>query len=159
MARPSLLLSAALAALALPARAATLSAINIADLKRAFAAAALSTREEPAVRAERAHREPSAGFMIGAALGAWIAARDQLGYDLKNPQAAGPPHASQGPTDLDAIGQDCSDEQLAFTRLETRSHALGLEPAEVLKAAAVPDPALPDAWRMRRDHAPACTPD
>jgi hypothetical protein len=158
VARPFLLLSAALAALALPARAASLSANDGADLKRAFAAAALSTREEPAVRSERARREPSSGFMLGAALGAWIAARDQLDYDLKNPSAAGPPHASQGPADLDAIGQDCSDETLAFSRLDKRSRALDLEPAEVLKAAAVPDPALPDAWRMRRDHAPACIP-
>ena len=128
-----------------------------ADLKRAFNAAALSTSEEPAVRAERTRGEPSPGFMIGAALGAWTAAREQLDYDLKNPSAAGPPHASQGPADLDAIDQDCRDERVAFERLETRSRALDLEPATVLKAAAIANPALLDAWRSRRDHAPACT--
>lgn len=161
MARPHLLLCAGLAALALPARAASLSAADVADLKRAFAAAALSTSEEPAVRAERARvgREPSAGFMVGAALGAWTAARDQLDYDLKNPSAAGPPHASQGPADLDAIGQDCREEKVAFERLQMRSRALELEPAAVLRAAAVADVALLEAWRARRDHGPACIAD
>jgi len=95
--------------------------------------------------------------MIGAALGAWSAARDQLDYDLKNPSAAGPPHASQGPADLDAIDQDCRDEKVAFERLEIRSRALDLEPAEVLKAAAMADAALLDAWRSRRNRAPAFT--
>lgn len=149
-------LCAGLSALAFTARAETLSAADIADLRRAFAAAALSTSEEPAVRAERSRGEPSAGFMLGAALGAWSAAHDQLDYDLKHPSAAGPPHASQGPADLDAIDQDCRDEQVAFERLESRSRALGAAPVEVLQAAAIPDPVLLDAWRARRDHAPAC---
>ena len=161
MIRPRLLLCAGLAALALPARAADVSAAAGDDLKRGFAAAALSTSEEPAVRAERARAgrvggEPSSGFMIGAALGAWIAARDQLDYDLKNPSAAGPPHASQGPADLDALAQDCRDEKVAFERLEMRSRALDLEPAAVLEAAAIADPSLLAAWRSRRGDAPAC---
>ena len=152
-----LLFCAAFAALALPARAADLSAAAAADLKRAFAAGRQSTSEEPAVRAERARGEPSAGFMIGAALGAWSAARAQLDYDLKNPAAAGPPHASQGAPVDEALDQDCREEKTAFDRLEERSRAQGLDPAAVVAAAGGLDPALLDAWRFRRDHASACT--
>jgi len=135
-----------------------LSGADSADLKRAFAAASLSTSEEPAVRAERMRGEPSAGFMIGAALGAWTAAREQLDYDLKNPAAAGPPHASQGAPVDEAMEQDCREETTAFERLETRSRAQGLEPAAVLQAAAIPDPGLEDAWRVRtrQGSAPIC---
>jgi hypothetical protein len=150
---------AAVAALALPARAADLSAAAAADLKRAFAVAALSTSEEPAVRAERARGEPSTGFMIGAALGAWAAARDQLDYDLKNPSAAGPPHASQAAPVDEALEQDCREEKTAFDRLEARSMAQGLDPAEVVEAAGAAGSSLADAWRRRRGHAPACSID
>jgi hypothetical protein len=147
---------AGIAALAVPARAADLSPGAAADLKRAFSAAALSTSEEPAVRAERTRGEPSAGFMLGAALGAWTAARDQLDYDVKNPSAAGPPHQSQGPPDLDAIEEDCRAEKVAFERLESRSRALGLKPAEVVRAAGMEDPGLAEAWRARSGGALPC---
>jgi hypothetical protein len=151
---PSLLLALAIPALAW---AAPLSPADRADLARGFAASALSSSEEPAVRAERALREPSAGFMLGTALGAWTAAREQLDFDLKNPQAAGAPHASQGPANLDAVDDDCREEGAAFDHLESRSRALSLEPSQVLGAAGADEPALRNAWRERRDHAPACT--
>jgi hypothetical protein len=144
------------AAVGSAAWAAPLSAADLADLKRAYAASALASSEAPVVREERRLREPSPGFMLGAALGAWTAARDQLDYDLKNPQAAGPPHASQGPADVDAIDQDCREEEAAFERLEARGRTLSLDPSEVLEAAALPEPAVLDAWRARRGHAPAC---
>ena len=145
----SLLLCAGLTALTFPVRAASFSDDAAADLKRAFAAAALSTSEEPAVRAERARGEPSAGFMLGAALGAWTAAKAQLDYDLKNPQAAGAAHASQGPANLEAIDEDCREEKVAFERLDSRSRALGLEPSQTLAMAGA-DAALAEAWRIRR---------
>jgi len=104
------------------------------------------------VRAERARGEPSAGFMIGAALGAWSAASAQLDYDLKNPAAAGPPHASQGAPVDEALDQDCREEKTAFDHLEAR--ARDLDPAAIVQAAGAPDAALADAWRRRRDHPP-----
>ena len=139
------------------AQAGALSPADRADLRRAYAAAALSSSEEPAVREERRLREPSTGFMIGAALGAWTAARDQLDYDLNNPQAAGAAHASQGPANLEAIDQDCREEKVAFERLTARADALAIAPADVLKAAGAEDPALPEAWRARRGQGPAAT--
>lgn len=146
------LLSGFLAALAPAVVLATgLPPADLADLKRAYAANALSSSEEPAVRAERALREPSAGFMLGAALGAWTAARDQLDFDLKNPAAAGAPHASQGAANLDAIDQDCREEKTAFEHLEARSRALGLEPGEVVEATGAKEPGLAETWLRRRN--------
>ena len=121
----------------------------MADIRRAYAAASRSTSEEPALRAERLAREPSPGFRLGAALGAWTAAHAQLDFDLNNPTAAGPPHVSQTGSDDEALGQDCADERTAFDHLQTGSSALGLEPAQVLAAAALSDPALLSAWRAR----------
>ncbi|MGZ3399495.1 MAG: hypothetical protein ACXWKX_09570 [Caulobacteraceae bacterium] len=154
-ARPPLLLGLAIALLPAVVLAAGLSPADQADLRRAYAASALSTSEEPAVRAERALRVPSTGFMLGAALGAWTAARDQLDFDLKNPAAAGAPHASQGAANLDAIDQDCREEKTAFDRLESRSRALGLEPSGVLEAAGSKDPALARYWGARRSGGPS----
>jgi hypothetical protein len=139
-------------ALAGAAAAVPVSAADQQDLKRAYAAAAPSASEEPTVRAERALRDPSPGFMLGAALGAWSAAHDQLDFDLKNPSAAGPPHATQGAPDLDAFDQDCHDELTAFQHLETRGQ--GLDPAAVTTAASAP-PALAKAWTNRRASGPA----
>lgn len=87
--------------------------------------------------------------MLGAALGAWTAARAQLDFDLNNPTAAGPPHVSQTGSDDEALGQDCADDRIAFGHLQARSSALGLEPAQVLAAAAVAGPAALAAWRAR----------
>ena len=137
------------------AQAGALSPADEADLRRAYAAAALSSSEEPAVREERRLREPSTGFMLGAALGAWTAARDQLDYDLKNPQAAGAAHASQGPANLEAIDQDCREEKVAFERLTARADALAIAPTAVLKAAGVVDAALLEVWRSRSGQGPA----
>ena len=134
------------------ALATELSPADQADLKRAYAAARASTSEEPAVRGERMLREPSAGFMLGAALGAWSAAHEQLDFDLNNPSAAGPPHVSQGAPDAEAFDQDCHDELTAFGHLEARSQ--GLAPDAVTKAAAAP-PDLSKAWIGRRASGPA----
>jgi hypothetical protein len=122
----------------------------LADVRRAYAAAQLSTSEEPAVRAERSIQAPSPAFMLGAALGAWTAATAQLDFDIKNPTAAGPPHASQTGTDDEALRQDCADEMKAFTRLDSRAGALGLTAAQVVGAAGVADQELAEAWTARR---------
>jgi hypothetical protein len=129
--------------------AAALTPSALADVRRAYAAAKLSTSEEPAVRAERAAHTPSPAFMLGAALGAWTAAASQLDFDIKNPTAAGPPHASQTGTDDEALRQDCADEITAFTRLDSRAGALGLTAAQVVGAAGV-EKSLAETWTARR---------
>lgn len=151
---------ALLVALGSPAVAAGLDAAGQADLRRAFAAASLSTSEEPAVRAERREREPSPGFMLGAALGAWTAAAAQLDFDIRNPTAAGPPHASQSGDNGEAIAQDCVEENTAFSRLDARAAALGPDPKSVLDLAGAPEPERTrSAWLKRRGGpVPGCRP-
>jgi hypothetical protein len=131
------------------ALAGALSPSDRADLRRAYEAAKLSTSEEPAVRAERRAREPSPGFMLGAALGAWTAAAAQLDFDLKNPTAAGPPHVSQTGADDEALRQDCTDEATAFMRLDSRAGVLGLAPVQVVEGAGV-EKRVAQAWTARR---------
>ncbi len=141
-----------------PSLSASLDGPGQSDLRRAFLSASESTSEEPAVRAERRLGEPSAGFMLGAALGAWTSAHDQLAFDLSSPTAAGPPHASQSGDNDEAIQQDCADETTAFDRLAARAAALGLEPKAVLRLASAPhaDQIL-TAWTVRRAGPPkAC---
>ena len=134
-----------------PSLSAGLDGPGQSELRRAFLAASLSTSEEPAVRAERRQREPSSGFMLGAALGAWTAASAQLEFDLKSPNAAGPPHASQNGDNGEAIEQDCAEEKTAFARLDARATGLNLAPKTVLQLAAVPEADLVLArWLTRR---------
>ena len=121
-----------------PSLSASLDGPGQSDLRRAFLVGSMSTSEEPAVRAERLQREPSAGFMLGAALGAWSSARCQLDFDLSSPNAAGPPHVSQSGDNDDAIAQDCAEEKTAFARLDARAAGLGLKPEAVLQLAAAP---------------------
>lgn len=134
-----------------PSLSASLDGPGQSDLRRAFLIASMSTSEEPAVRAERLRGTPSAGFMLGAALGAWTSAYDQLDFDLHAPNAAGPPHASQSGDNDDALQQDCAEEKTAFERLDSRTAGLGLDPKSVLQLAAVPSAAdsLP-RWLARR---------
>ena len=139
-----------------PARAAGAPPAVQADMRRALAMVGPSASEEPAMRQERQAREPSPGFMTGAALGAWINAAAQLDFDLKNPAGVGPPHVSQDGDDPDAILQDCADEKTAFTRLEARSRSLGLTPDEVIAAAgATRSSSALTAWLTRRSGAVA----
>jgi hypothetical protein len=119
-----------------------------ADLRRALTLVGPSTSEEPALRLERQTREPSPAFLLGAALGAWINAADQLDFDRDHPTAAGPPHASQSGGDPDALAQDCADEKLAFAHLKTRVEAMGMS-AEQVAATASLDHGVLDAWRKR----------
>ena len=122
-----------------------------AEIRRAVLAVGLSSSEEPAVRQERRSREPSAAFLLGAALAAWIQAREQLEFDLTNPAAAGAPHASQGPANEDAIAEDCAEEMQAFAHLDARASALGLTVEQVTAAAALQNrDALAIAWQARR---------
>ncbi|MDB5459956.1 MAG: hypothetical protein JWO72_1697 [Caulobacteraceae bacterium] len=156
--RPSslVLALAALSVLGAPmARAAELEPGAQADLRRALAMVGPSSSEEPAVRQERQAREPSPGFLAGAALGAWINAAAQLDFDLKNPAAAGPPHVSQQGDDPDAILQDCADEKAAFAHLEERRQALGVTEEQVIAAAGAQHGGALAAWRTRRPAA-AC---
>jgi hypothetical protein len=125
-----------------------------AEMARGFKAVGPSTTEEPALRAERQTQDPSAGFLLGAALGAWVAAAGQLDFDLKNPQAAGPPHVSQTGGDEDAILMECADETVAFDHLESRRKAMDATPQQVIAAANAPakDPYGADilgAWHAR----------
>ncbi len=122
------------------AKAAPPGAVDQAEIRRAVAVVGATTSEEPAVRQERRAREPSASYMLGAALGAWIAAAAQLDYDLKTPSGDG--------DDSEAIGIDCFDERTAFDHLQSRSQALGLSPKEVVDTAGLGAPVLA-AWRVR----------
>jgi hypothetical protein len=147
---PLILALVVLPALGAPAaRAAEPAAAAQADLRRAFAMVGASGSEEPALRQEGRAREPTPGFMVGAALAAWLNAAAQLDFDLRNPAGAGPPHVSQSGGDPDAMVQDCFDEKLAFDHLEARSRSLGLTPDQVAAAAGAPQGA-PAAWRARR---------
>jgi hypothetical protein len=141
-----------------PSLSAGLDGPGRSDLRRAFLVASMSTSEEPAVRAERRLREPSAGFMLGAALGAWTAAAAQLDFDLRAPNAAGSPHASQSGDNDDALQQDCAEEKTAFTRLDARAAGLDLDPKSVLRLAAVSIAAeiLPRWLARRAGPADAC---
>ena len=134
---------------ALPACGAELDAYQRADLVRAMAMVGPSTSEAAAVRTEQKAGEPSPAFLLGAALGAWTSARAQVAFDARSPEAAGPPHNSQSGDTDDYIRQDCAEEAAAFADLQSRSKALGLQPAQVLAAAGASDPALPPAWRAR----------
>lgn len=133
---------------ALPVCGAELDAYQGADLMRAMTMVGPSTSEAAAVRAEQKAGEPSPAFLLGAALGAWTSARAQVAFDARSPEAAGPPHNSQSGDTGDYIRQDCAEEAAAFADLQSRSAALGLEPAQVL-AAAVSDPAALPAWKAR----------
>lgn len=133
-----------------PARAAELAPAAQTDLRRAIVMVGPSGSEEPALRQERRAREPTPGFMVGAALAAWLNAAAQLDFDLKNPAGAGPPHVGQTGGDPDAMVQDCFDEKLAFDHLETRSRSLGLTPDQVVVAAGARQSGALAAWRARR---------
>lgn len=130
-----------------PAAPAALAPAGQAELRRGFAAAGPKTSEEPALRAERASREPSAAFMLGAALGAWINAAEALDYDLKNPSGDG--------DDSAAIAADCYDETTAFAHLESRRQAMEARPAQVLEAAGVVADSISASWRARQSAQPA----
>jgi len=131
------------------AQAATLGAKARAELRRGVAAVGPRTSDEPALRLERQTREPSAGFRLGAALGAWTSAAATLAYDLKTPSGDG--------DDSETIHLDCYDEKLALAHLEAGRQALGLTPRQVLDGAGVAEPGLLAAGRARQSAAPpAC---
>jgi hypothetical protein len=118
-----------------------------AEIRRGLATAGHSASIEPAMRTERSSREPSAGFTLGAALGAWINAAAVLDYDLKTPSGDG--------DDSAAIAEDCFDERTAFGHLERGRERLSLEPDEVLGAA--DGSGAVEAWRRRQaGPLPAC---
>jgi hypothetical protein len=127
------------------------------EIRRAAEAVSLSTSEEPALRQERAVREPSPGFLLGAAYRAWTNATVQLDFDLSNPTAAGPAHASQNGELSDFIKAECREEAVAFENLERRSKALGVDASRVVAAAGAP-PADAAAWIKRRGGAAAACP-
>ena len=131
------------------ARAAAAS-VDPAEVRRGFALVGSRTSDEPAIRLERQAHEPSASFMVGAALGAWINAAAILDYDLKTPSGDG--------GDEEAIGVDCYDERVAFTDLEGRRQALDLAPSQVTAAAGVSDPMVLVALtgRQRAGSPPRC---
>lgn len=118
------------------------------EIRRGAEAVGGFTSEEPALRQERAAREPSPGFLLGAALGAWINAAAQLDFDLKNPQGIGPPHAHISQDGDNILREECREEAVAFDHLETRSKALGLAPETA-------SPASATAWRERSKGQPA----
>lgn len=134
---------------ALPVCAAELDAYQRADIARGMTMVGSSTSEAAAVRQEQKVGEPAPAFLLGTALAAWISARTQVEFDAKAPEAAGPPHNSQSGDTEDYVRQDCAEESSAFTDLEARRRALGLELVEVLAAAGLPDPATLTAWRAR----------
>jgi hypothetical protein len=125
-----------------PARAAMVDPGTQSEMRRGVAMVGPTVSEEPAVRLERQKQEPSAGFMLGAALGAWTSAAASLDYDLKNPSGDG--------DDTQAIGIDCYDERTAFTHLESRRSALGLTPAQVIESAGLSGKLAASAWLERQ---------
>jgi hypothetical protein len=152
MARPFavvLIIAAQVIAQMAPVRVALAAAsVDPVEVRRGVALVGPRASEEPALRLERQTHQPTASFMLGAALGAWINAADTLDFDLKTPSGDG--------GDEEAIGVDCYDERVAFTHLEARSQALGLGPSQVTASAGVADPVVLPAWTARqRAGAPA----
>jgi hypothetical protein len=125
----------------------------LAEFHRAVAAVSLSSSPEPALRTEGATREPSPGFRLGASYAAWRNAKAQLDFDIANPTAAGPPHASQNGALGAYLADDCREEGAAFSALQAQMYALALDPEAVAAAAA--DPAAPIRARQA-EPAPAC---
>jgi hypothetical protein len=147
--RPCLLALCLLAAPLASLAAAPLAPADKAELRRALAMVGPSTSEEPAVRLERRARDPSAAFMLGAALGAWESAAATLRYDLATPSGDG--------DDSEAIAEDCYDERIAFDHLETRTRGLGLTPSQVVEDAGLASGEVLTAWRARQAGAsPRC---
>lgn len=144
--RPRGMLFAAFAAVSLPwaggVAAADLDAAALADLRRAVAAVGLSTSDQPALRVERGIREPSRAFMLGAAQAAWTNAAAQLAFDLANPTAAGPPHASQTGDLAQFLTDDCREEATAFAALQAGMRQLGLSAAQLAAAAGADQAAI-----------------
>jgi len=101
------------------------------EIRRGFVAAGSKTSEQPALREERDRREPSQGFMIGVALGAWSNAAAQLQYALEVPSGDG--------DDTAAIDLDCQEEGTAFKDLQARSQAAGLAAAQLVAAGQAED--------------------
>jgi len=144
----ALLVVAVLTVLGTPAaQAATLGAKARAELRRGVAAVGPRTSDEPALRQERQTREPSAGFRLGAALGAWTSAAATLAYDLKTPSGDG--------DDSESIHVDCQDEQAALAHLEAGRRSLGLTPQQVLDGAVGFEPGVLAAWLARQSAAPS----
>lgn len=121
-----------------------------AEVRRAVGAVGGFTSEEPALRQERRAREPSAGFLLGAALGAWMNATAQLDFDLRNPQGVGPAHAHLAQDGADLLREECRDEAVAFERLEARAKAVGLAPDAATAAGGVALGGTAQAWIQRR---------
>jgi len=139
---PAILALAVYALLAAsPAGAAPIDPTVQADLRRGLATVGDKASDEPALRLERQTHEPSPGFALGSALGAWRNAAAALDFDLKNPAGDG--------DDSEAIANDCFDEKTAFAHLQSRAQSLGLTPDAVVAAAGLPQASLLDAWRAR----------
>ena len=128
---------------------------DVADaLRRGVAAVGPSSSAAPALREAGRTGEPSPGFRLGAALGAWINASLQLDFDRANPAGAGPPHVSQTGGDPDAFAEDCREETTAFAQLDAGARTLGARPDQVV-AAANADLRTVSAWRTRQAGPPA----
>lgn len=126
-----------------------------AEIGRGAAAVSLSTSETPAVRVERQTREPTSGFLLGAAWRAWVNAATVLAFDLANPTAAGPAHASQNAALSDFIREECREEAVAFDAVVQRLPP-SLDITRVISAAGG-EPADAGRWAQRtQGPAPAC---
>jgi hypothetical protein len=134
--------------LALSATAAVAQPELTAEIARGAAAVSLSTSEAPALRVERLNREPSPGFLVGAAYRAWSNAAGVLAFDLANPTAAGPAHASQNGALSDFIREECREEAAAFDALMQRLPP-GLDIIRVISAAGG-EPADAAKWADRK---------
>ncbi len=109
----------AISAVLIAAAVVQVAAASMADVRRGVLAAGSKTSQQPALRQARESGEPSDGFKLGVALGAWSNATDQLSYDLKIPSGDG--------DDIAAIDLDCQEERVAFSDLQTYRQAAGLE--------------------------------
>ncbi|WP_174274195.1 hypothetical protein [Sphingomonas bacterium] len=93
------------------------------EFARGLAAVDASPSDTIALRGERA---PSPSFRLGAAYRAWRNARAAITHDAAHPTGDG--------GDVEVLAEDCSDERIVFTSLETERNALGVAIEQVVAA-------------------------
>lgn len=119
-----------------------LATIAAPDFARGMAA--VDTRPTDAV-ALRAIPSPSPSYRLGAAYRAWRNASAAIEHDSTHPTGDG--------GDEEVLAEDCSDERIAFTALETERQAAGATPAQVAGLAG--DGAVAtEAWAQRQSRSP-----
>lgn len=89
---------------------------------------------------------PSPSFRLGAAYRAWRNAGAAVAHDAASSTGDG--------GDVELLAEDCADERIAFTSVETEREALRLAPEQVAAATGIA-PDIVSAWQARRTRPPA----